>query len=109
MCLGLYEDTGSFTYSSTTERDFLAAAYLLSQGANLNVVSDLIARELSPEQVVLLNDMIQAVTRYFISGTEIVVTRRDLGRIYAGFCLSRSKNGKNGKPRCHLCHCTNGR
>ncbi len=74
MCLGLFEDTGSFTYSSTTERDFLAAAFLLSKGANLNVVSDLIARELSPEQVVLLNDMIQAVTRYYISGIEIVVT-----------------------------------
>jgi tRNA nucleotidyltransferase (CCA-adding enzyme) len=74
MCLGIYEDTGSFTFPSTTERDFLAAAYLLSQGANLNIVSDLIARELSPQQVVLLNDMIQAVTRYRINGLEIVVT-----------------------------------
>jgi len=74
MCLGIYEDTGSFTFSSTTERDFLAAAYLLSQGAHLNIVSDLIARELSPQQVVLLNDMIQAVTRYHINGLEIVVT-----------------------------------
>ena len=74
MCLGLYEDTGSFTFPSTTERDFLAAAYLVSQGANLNVVSDLIARELSPQQVGLLNDMIQAVMRYRINGLEIVVT-----------------------------------
>ena len=74
MCLGIYEDTGSFTFPSTTERDFLAAAYLLSQGANLNIVSDLIARELSPQQVVLLNDMIQGVTRYHINGLEIVVT-----------------------------------
>jgi tRNA nucleotidyltransferase (CCA-adding enzyme) len=74
MCLGIYEDTGSFTFPSTTERDFLAAAFLLSRGANLNIVSDLIARELSPEQVVLLNDMIQALTRHHIHGLEIVVT-----------------------------------
>jgi tRNA nucleotidyltransferase (CCA-adding enzyme) len=74
MCLGIYEDTGSFTFPSTTERDFLAAAFLLSKGANLNVVSDLIARELSPEQVVLLNDMIQATNRYQINGIEVVVT-----------------------------------
>ena len=74
MCLGIYEDTGSFTFPSTTERDFLAAAYLLSKGANLNIISDLIARELSPQQVVLLNDMIQAVTRHHINGIEIVVT-----------------------------------
>ena len=74
MCLGIYEDTGSFTFPSTTERDFSAAAYLLSKGANLNVVSDLIARELSPEQVTILNDMIQAVTRHYVNGIEVVVT-----------------------------------
>ena len=74
MCLGIYEDTGSFTFPSTTEKDFTAAAFLLSKGANLNVISDLIAREFSPEQVVLLNDMIQAATRYTINGIEIVIT-----------------------------------
>ena len=74
MCLGIYEDTGSFTFSSTTEADFTAAAYLLSKGANLNIVSDLIAREMSPQQVSLLNDMIQAATRYNVNGVEVVVT-----------------------------------
>jgi tRNA nucleotidyltransferase (CCA-adding enzyme) len=74
MCLGLYEDTGSFTFPSTTERDLLAGAFLLSQGANLNVVADLIARELNPEQVALLNDLIQAANRLNINGVEVVVT-----------------------------------
>jgi len=74
MCLGIYEDTGSFTFPSTTEDDFKAAAFLLSKGANLNTVSNLIAREISPEQVGLLNDMIQATTRYNIHGVEIVIT-----------------------------------
>ncbi|MEN8690908.1 MAG: DHHA1 domain-containing protein, partial [Desulfobacterales bacterium] len=74
MCLGLYEDTGSFTFPSTTQEDFTAAAFLLSKGANLNVVSNLMSREISPEQVSLLNEMIQAATRYTISGIEVVVT-----------------------------------
>jgi tRNA nucleotidyltransferase (CCA-adding enzyme) len=74
LCLGIYEDTGSFTFPSTTEKDFRAAAFLLSKGANLNVISDLIARELSPEQVVLLNDMIQSATRYKVNGVDIVIT-----------------------------------
>ena len=74
MCLGIYEDTGSFTYPSTTERDFKAAAWLLSKGANLNIISDLIARELSPQQVVLLNDMIQSANRHNINGIEVVLT-----------------------------------
>ena len=73
MCLGIYEDTGSFTFPSTTAKDFKAAAFLLSKGANLNVVSDLIARELSPEQVSLLNDLIQGASRYNVNGVEVVV------------------------------------
>ena len=63
MCLGIYEDTGAFTFTSTTEEDFHAAAYLLGRGANLNTVAQLIAREISPEQVGLLNDMIQSLQR----------------------------------------------
>ena len=45
----------------------------MSKGANLNVVSDLIARELSPEQVSLLNDLIQSASRYNVTGIEVVV------------------------------------
>ncbi|MFZ5569702.1 MAG: CBS domain-containing protein [Thermodesulfobacteriota bacterium] len=74
MCLGIYEDTGSFTFSSTTEQDFLAAAYLLSRGANLNIIADLTAREFSPEQVGLLNDLIKSTTRYKINGIEVAVS-----------------------------------
>lgn len=74
MCLGIYEDTGSFIFPSTTEDDFKAAAFLLSKGANLNIISNLISREISPKQISLLNDMIQASTRHSINGVEVVVT-----------------------------------
>ncbi|MFO7666830.1 MAG: CBS domain-containing protein [Desulfobacterales bacterium] len=74
MCLGIYEDTGSFTFPSTTEDDFKAAAFLLSKGANLNVISNLISREINPKQISLLNEMIQASMKYNINGIEIVVT-----------------------------------
>ncbi len=75
MCLGIYEDTGSFTFNSTTAEDFDAAAFLVRQGANINIISSLIAREISPEQIGYLNDMIQATTRHIINGVEVVVTR----------------------------------
>ncbi len=74
MCLGIYEDTGSFTFSSTTEKDFLAAGFLVSKGANLNMISDLISREINQAQVSLLNDMLQSASHYKINGVEIVVT-----------------------------------
>jgi tRNA nucleotidyltransferase (CCA-adding enzyme) len=38
LLLGIYEDTGSLTYDTTTARDALAAAWLLEQGAQLPVV-----------------------------------------------------------------------
>ncbi len=74
MCLGIYEDTGSFSFPSTTEHDFMAAAYLLSKGANLNVIASMIAREFSPEQISLLNDMIEASRRYTINGIDLAIT-----------------------------------
>jgi len=75
LCLGIYEDTGSFSFSSTTERDFLAAAFLLSKGASLNTISDIIAREINPFQLSVLNDMIQAAEIRRINGIEIVITK----------------------------------
>src|SRR4030042_1898356 len=68
MMLGIYEDTGSLTFSSTTADDFTAAAYLLTQGASLNIISDMITRELTAEQVFLLNDLIRSAERYDIRG-----------------------------------------
>ena len=59
MMLGIYEDTGNLTFSSTTEADFRAAAFLLGQGANLNVVADMVIKELNVEQVSLLNQLIE--------------------------------------------------
>ena len=73
MMLGLYEDTGSLTFSSTTEKDFLAAAFLLRHGANLNTVSDFLVQELSATQVSLLNDLIKGRIYLPIRGVEICI------------------------------------
>ncbi|MBU1171061.1 MAG: CBS domain-containing protein [Proteobacteria bacterium] len=74
MCLGIYEDTGSFTFSSTTESDFHAAAFLVSKGANLDIISNMISKEITPRQLVCLNDMIQSQTLHCINGIDIVFT-----------------------------------
>ncbi len=83
MMLGIYEDTGSLTFSSTTEDDFHAAAYLLSKGASLNVISDMVTKELTAEQVFLLNDLIQSATNYTIHGIDVVVATASADR-YVG-------------------------
>ncbi|MBI5749198.1 MAG: CBS domain-containing protein, partial [Nitrospinae bacterium] len=73
MALGIYEDTGSLTFTSTRPEDLEASAYLLSIGANLNVVSDFIYRELSPEQFSLLNDLIHGLEIHDINGLPVAV------------------------------------
>jgi tRNA nucleotidyltransferase (CCA-adding enzyme) len=75
LALGVYEDTGSFHFISATPADFEAAAWLVSQGAMLNVISNLITRELSAEEVGLLNDLIDAAETINISGALVVVSQ----------------------------------
>ena len=75
MCLGIHEDTGSFTFSSTREEDHLAAAWLSGQGANHNVIADMLTREMSAEQVWILNDLTKSATTHVINGVEIVIAK----------------------------------
>jgi tRNA nucleotidyltransferase (CCA-adding enzyme) len=74
MMLGIYEETGSFQFPSTTVEDFGAASFLLSKGANVNIVSDMLVKEITPEQVFLLNDLINNASVYNINGIDIVIT-----------------------------------
>ena len=73
FALGIYEETGSLTFISTTARDAQAAAYLISLGANLNVVSDFISRELTQEQIAVLNDLTAAAKSYDINKVSLVI------------------------------------
>ena len=73
LSMGIYEDTGSFNYVTTTPQDFEAAGWLLEQGANLHTVSQSISRELTVKQLGLLNDLIKSAKNYTIQGIEIVV------------------------------------
>ncbi|SMC49395.1 tRNA nucleotidyltransferase (CCA-adding enzyme) [Desulfocicer vacuolatum DSM 3385] len=74
MALGIYEDTGSFTYTSTTEADLQATAFLLSCGANLNTISDFISKEIRTDQVAWLNELINEKVSHTINGVEIHIS-----------------------------------
>ncbi|MFP4036559.1 MAG: CBS domain-containing protein [Desulfobacteraceae bacterium] len=74
MTLGIHEDTGSFTFSSTKPDDYRAAAWLAEQGASQNLVADLLTRELTAEQVWLLNDLTKAAITHSINGVEVVIS-----------------------------------
>jgi len=80
MLLGIYEDTGNLAFPSTKEEDLIAAGYLIRKGANLNILSNVIPKELTAEQVFLLNDLIQSATRYSVHGIDMVIAQASVDR-----------------------------
>jgi tRNA nucleotidyltransferase (CCA-adding enzyme) len=75
MGLGLYEDTGCFTFTSTTEHDLSAALWLKQKGMDIGFLSDFLNRELSSEQVAILNNLLDSATRHNINGIEITIAQ----------------------------------
>ena len=73
LALGLYEETGSLAYASTTPRDLEAAAHLLRTGADLNVVTDTLRSPLDPDQIALLNDLLHSGETYYLEGRKILL------------------------------------
>ncbi|OIP97879.1 MAG: polya polymerase [Syntrophobacteraceae bacterium CG2_30_61_12] len=87
LLLGIFEDTGSFTFSSTTPADFEAAAFLLKCGADLNMIADLVTRELTAEQVGILNELIRSARTYNIQGIEICVASVSVEKYVGDFAI----------------------
>lgn len=77
--LGVYGDTGSFTFSSTSEREFEAAAWLLRHGMDTNSIGNLVRHDMTREQLRALNEMLENAEMHDVGGYTIAVasTRLD--------------------------------
>jgi tRNA nucleotidyltransferase (CCA-adding enzyme) len=73
LLLGIYEDTGSLTYTRTTSRDLESAAFLLEQGASLGIASSFLNHPLSIKQQELYDRLRASAETHMISGYHIVV------------------------------------
>ncbi|MBD3358017.1 MAG: polya polymerase, partial [Chitinivibrionales bacterium] len=87
LMMGIYEDTGSLTFTSTTVEDYLAAAFLLKKGASLNVVSDMVTKELTAEQISVLYELIHTATVHTINGTDVVIAKASTDRYVSDFAV----------------------
>ena len=75
LCLGIHEDTGSFTYSSTTPADYKSAAWLAAMGADHSIISDMLTKELTPDQADMIKDLSNSITIHNINGVEIGIVK----------------------------------
>jgi tRNA nucleotidyltransferase (CCA-adding enzyme) len=73
LLLGIYEDTGSLTYGTTTARDARACAWLLENGGNLEVAVEFLNHPLSNQQRELYDRLTDAIQIHSIHGYTIVV------------------------------------
>lgn len=77
LALGLYEDTGSFSYGSTSPEDFQAAVYCLTHGADLDVISRFLYPPLSTSQRKLYDRLLKNVQSYRVGDQTILAAKAD--------------------------------
>lgn len=70
---GIYEDTGSLTFPSTTAADAYAAAFLLDRHADLNILSTFLRPAYGQKQKEVLFDMLQEAPRTKINGYSLSI------------------------------------
>lgn len=83
--LGIYGDTGSFTYSSTTEEDFHAAAWLLGLGMDVNQISEMAAHELTSLHIHALNSLLESARTYLVNNVPVVLAEVSLEHYLGDF------------------------
>ncbi len=76
--LGIYSDTGSFSFSSVTQRDFAAAGWLLGRGMDINIISEKTAFSMTKEHIRALNALLESAQTYHINGVDVVLAEATL-------------------------------
>jgi tRNA nucleotidyltransferase (CCA-adding enzyme) len=77
LALGLYEDTGSFTYGSTAPEDLDAAEYCIASGADLDIVSEFLYPPLSADQRKLYHRLLKNIQTFTIEDQTILAAKAD--------------------------------
>lgn len=90
FALGLYTDTGSFTYLNTTARDLIIGSFLIENGANLQLISKFSETPLQEKEQYLLQCLLQQSEEHYINGVDILIASHQQNEYTGGLAfLSR--------------------
>lgn len=89
--LGIYSDTGSFSFSSVTQRDFAAAGWLLGRGMDINIISEKTAFSMTKEHIRALNALLESAQTYHINGANVVLAEATLDSYLDDFAFLAHK------------------
>jgi len=87
FALGIYEDTGSLTFSTTTIDDINSIAYLFDKGIKLKVVANFMNIGLSLAQKKLLNQLLLSSKEIFCKGIRINMAKAEAKNYTEGLAL----------------------
>ena len=74
MLAGIYEDTGSLTYASTTPRDLRAAAWLIDEGADLEIATEFLDHPLTVAQQSIFDGLSEHLETRELGGHPVVLS-----------------------------------
>ncbi len=74
LLLGIYEDTGSLSYTSTSVKDVRAAAFLLEKGASLRIAAEFLNPALSEKQKLLADRLLENVQTHEIHSKRVLIS-----------------------------------
>ncbi|EGW40742.1 CBS domain-containing protein [Desulfosporosinus sp. OT] len=94
IAIGIYDDTGSLLFDSTTVRDVRAVAYLLEQGANLGVIAEYLRRPLAEEQKELLQQLLVQGQTEFFDGLPVYLSYAETKDYVGGLALLAHRVGE---------------
>ncbi|MCP3925746.1 MAG: CBS domain-containing protein [Desulfobacterales bacterium] len=76
--MGLYEDTGNLTFTSTTPEDAYTAAFLLENNADLNILTTFIKQAYGKEQKEALFEMLSKSEKIYMAGSDVSFAKIDI-------------------------------
>lgn len=80
LMIGIYEDTGSLSYGTTTARDLRCAAWLMECGADLDTVREFLQHRLQPDQRELYERLLESVEAHAVSGHVVLLATAESAR-----------------------------
>lgn len=75
LLLGIYEDTGSFSYKCTTQTDLLVSGILVNKNADIQAVSKFLNPPLSTEQQALMKELLEHATVHVLRGNRVIIAQ----------------------------------
>lgn len=78
MLMGLYEDTGNLSFSTTTAEDASVCAYLLDRKADLAVLNSFLRPAYGEKQKTVLFEMLKTSKRKNVNGYKLAFCRVDI-------------------------------